>query len=44
MIAPPRTTYSSHEVPAATRDVYREAIDAALKPHQNFSPKVKGKA
>ena len=31
IIAPPRMTYSSHEVPAATRDVYRDAIDAALK-------------
>jgi hypothetical protein len=31
MIAPPRMTYSSHEAPAATRDVYRDAIDAALK-------------
>jgi hypothetical protein len=30
MIAAPRMTYSSHEVPAATRDVYRDAIDAAL--------------
>jgi hypothetical protein len=31
IIAAPRRTYSSHEVPAATRDVYRDAIDAALK-------------
>ena len=31
MIAAPRMTYSSHEVSAATRDVYRDAIDAALK-------------
>jgi hypothetical protein len=31
MIAAPRMTYSSHEAPAATRDVYRDAIDAALK-------------
>jgi hypothetical protein len=31
VIAPPRMTYSSHEAPAATRDVYRDAIDAALK-------------
>ena len=31
MIAAPRMTYSSHGVPAATRDVYREAIDEALK-------------
>ena len=31
MIAAPRMTYSSREVSAATRDVYRDAIDAALK-------------
>jgi hypothetical protein len=31
MIAAPRMTYSSHDVPGATRDVYRVAIDAALK-------------
>jgi hypothetical protein len=31
MIAVPRRTYSSHDIPAATRDVYREAIDAALR-------------
>jgi hypothetical protein len=31
MIAAPRMTYSSHEVSAETREVYREAIDAALK-------------
>jgi hypothetical protein len=31
MIAVPRMTYSSHGIPAATRDVYRDAIDAALK-------------
>jgi hypothetical protein len=31
MIAPPRMTYSTHEVPVATRDVYRGAIDASLK-------------
>ena len=31
MIAAPRMTYSSHERPAATRDVYRDAIDEALK-------------
>jgi hypothetical protein len=31
IIAPPRMTCLSHEVPAATRDVYRDAIDAALK-------------
>ena len=31
LIAPPRMTYSSHDVPAAMRDIYRIAIDAALK-------------
>ena len=31
MIAAPRMTYSSHDVPGTTRDVYRVAIDAALK-------------
>jgi hypothetical protein len=31
LIAPPRMTYSSHDVTAAMRDVYRIAIDAALK-------------
>jgi hypothetical protein len=31
MIAPPRMTYSSHDAPAEMRDVYRGAIDAALK-------------
>jgi hypothetical protein len=31
MIAPPRMTYSSHDAPADTRNVYRDAIDAALK-------------
>ena len=31
MIAAPRMTYSSHGVPTATRDIYREAIDEALK-------------
>jgi hypothetical protein len=31
LVAPPRMTYSSHAVPAAMRDVYRVAIDAALK-------------
>jgi hypothetical protein len=29
--AAPRMTYSSHDVPGAMRDVYRVAIDAALK-------------
>ena len=31
MIAPPRMTYSSNGVPTATRDIYREAIDEALR-------------
>jgi hypothetical protein len=31
MIAAPRMTYSRHDVPSTTRDVYRVAIDAALK-------------
>ena len=31
VIAPPRMTYSSHDAPSAVRDVYRDAIDAALK-------------
>jgi hypothetical protein len=31
LIAPPRMTYASHGVAAAMRDVYRNAIDEALK-------------
>lgn len=31
MIAPPRVTYASHDAPPALRDVYREAVDSALK-------------
>lgn len=31
MMAPPRMTYSSHGVPAAMRDVYRNAVDEALQ-------------
>jgi hypothetical protein len=31
MIAPPRVTYASHDAPSAVRDVYRDAVDAALK-------------
>jgi hypothetical protein len=31
MIAVPRMTYSTHGVPSATREVYRDAIDAAMK-------------
>jgi len=31
MIAPPRITYASHDAPTEVRDVYRDAIEAALK-------------
>jgi hypothetical protein len=31
IVAPPRVTYASHDAPAAVREVYREAVDAALK-------------
>ena len=31
MIAPPRVTCASHDAPAQVRDIYRDAIDAALK-------------
>jgi hypothetical protein len=31
VIAPPRMTYATHDAPAALRDIYREAIDAALQ-------------
>jgi hypothetical protein len=31
IIAPPRVTYASHDAPAQVRDVYRDAVDAALK-------------
>jgi hypothetical protein len=31
LVAPPRRTYSSHEVPEAARDVYRDAVEAAIK-------------
>jgi hypothetical protein len=31
MIAPPRMTYASHDAPAEVRNIYRDAIDAALK-------------
>jgi hypothetical protein len=31
VVAPPRMTYASHDAPTAVRDVYREAIDAALQ-------------
>ena len=30
IIAPPRVTYSSHDAPPAVRDVYRDAVNAAL--------------
>ena len=30
MIAPPRMTYSSHDAPADLRNVYRDAVNAAL--------------
>jgi hypothetical protein len=30
IIAPPRVTYSSHDAPADVRDLYRDAVDAAL--------------
>jgi len=31
IVAPPRVTYSSHDAPADVRDVYRDAVDAALR-------------
>ena len=31
LIAPPRRTYSSHDVPAAVRDVYGKAVDTAIE-------------
>jgi len=31
IVAPPRVTYASHDAPPAVREVYREAVDAALK-------------
>jgi hypothetical protein len=30
IIAPPRVTYASHDAPVETRDVYRDAVNAAL--------------
>jgi hypothetical protein len=30
MVAPPRVTYATHGVPSGTRDVYRDAVNAAL--------------
>jgi hypothetical protein len=31
IVAPPRVTYASHDAPASVREVYREAVDAALR-------------
>ncbi len=31
VIAPPRVTYASHDAPSEVRDIYRDAVDAALK-------------
>jgi hypothetical protein len=31
VVAPPRVTYASHDAPADVRDVYRDAVNAALK-------------
>src|ERR1700722_10363717 len=31
IVAPPRVTYASHDAPAQVRDVYRDAVNAALK-------------
>jgi hypothetical protein len=30
ILAPPRVTYSSHDAPADVRDIYRDAVNAAL--------------
>jgi len=30
IIAPPRVTYASHDAPVDVRDVYRDAVNAAL--------------
>jgi hypothetical protein len=30
IMAPPRVTYSSHDAPTEVRDVYRDAVNAAL--------------
>jgi hypothetical protein len=30
IIAPPRVTYSSHDAPSQVRDIYRDAVNAAL--------------
>jgi hypothetical protein len=31
IVAPPRVTYASHDAPADVRDVYRDAVNTALK-------------
>jgi len=31
ILAPPRVTYASHDAPADVRDIYRDAVSAALK-------------
>ena len=31
IVAPPRVTYVSHDAPADVRDIYRDAVNAALK-------------
>src|ERR1700692_185087 len=31
IVAPPRVTYASHDSPADVRDIYRDAVNAALK-------------
>jgi hypothetical protein len=31
IVAPPRVTYASHDAPADVRDIYRDAVDAALR-------------
>jgi hypothetical protein len=31
IVAPPRVTYASRDAPADVRDIYRDAVDAALK-------------
>jgi hypothetical protein len=31
ILAPPRVTYASHDAPAGVRDIYRDAVNAALK-------------
>ena len=31
LIAPPRVTYSTHDVPVEVRDTYRDSVNAAFK-------------